>query len=91
MRFHENQPDGVHCDRFNGRFVYLSDQPDIREKQRERREGITFPTDAQAVVILAQLIKHPGIGVSELAKRAASRGISIEPAAVQRLLQFHGL
>ena len=82
---------GIKRERQDGRFVYLSDQPDIREKQRERREGIAFPTDAQAVLILVQLIKHPGIGVSELAKRATSQGISIEPDAVQGLLQFHGL
>lgn len=86
----KNAP-GIKRKRHDGRFVYLSDQPDIREKQRERREGIAFPTDAQAVLILVQLIKHPGIGVSELAKRATSQGILIEPAAVQRLLQFHGL
>lgn len=82
---------GIKRERQDGRFVYLSGQPDIREKQRERREGIAFPTDAQAVAILVQLIKHPGIGVSELVQRAATQGVSIEPAVVQRLLQFHGL
>lgn len=79
---------GIKREKQGGRFVYLSDRPDIRERQREE---IAFPTDAQAVVILVQLIKHPGIGVFELAARAVGQGITIEPAAVQGLLRFHGL
>ena len=82
---------GIKREKQGGRFVYVSDRPDIRERQREQREGIAFPTDAQAVVILVQFIKHPDIGVFELAECVAGQGISIEPAAVQRLLRFHGL
>lgn len=82
---------GVKREKHGGRFIYLSDQPDIHERQKERREEIAFPTDAQAVAILVQLIKHPGIGVSELAGRVSDQGISVGPAAVQRFLQFHDL
>lgn len=86
----KNAP-GIKREKQGGCFVYWSDQPDIREKLKERREKIAFPTDAQAVVILVQLIKHPSIDIFELSAHAASQGISIEPSAIQRLLQFHGL
>ncbi len=82
---------GVKRQKHGGRFIYLSDQPDIQERQRQRRQGIAFPTDAQAVAILVQLIKHPGIGTEELAQRVSGQGISVEPAAVQRFLNFHDL
>lgn len=82
---------GVKREKHGGRFIYLSDRPDIHERQKERREEIAFPTDAQAVAILVQLIKHPGIGVTELAGRVSDQGISVGAAAVQRFLQFHGL
>jgi hypothetical protein len=80
---------GVKREKHDGRFIYSSDRPGIPE--RERREEIVFPTDAQAVAILVQLIKHPGIGVSELSQRVSDQGGSVEPAAVQRFLRFHDL
>jgi hypothetical protein len=82
---------GVKREKHGGRFIYLSDRPGIHERQRERRQGIVFPTDAQAVAILVQLIKHPGIGVCELAERVSDQGVSVGPAAVQRFLNFHDL
>jgi hypothetical protein len=80
---------GLKREKHDGRFIYLSDRPGIHERQH--REEIFFPTDAQAVAILVQLIKHPGIGVSELAQRVSDQGVSVEPAAVQRFLNFHDL
>lgn len=82
---------GIKREKHGGCFVYWSDQPDIWERQKERREKIALPTDAQAVVILVQLIKHPDIDIFELSAHAASQGISIDPSAIRRLLQFHGL
>jgi hypothetical protein len=82
---------GVKREKHAGRFLYLSNRSEIRERQMEQREVPAFPSDTQAVAILVQFIKHPGIGVSELAGLVADQGIPIEPAVVQRFLNFHDL
>ena len=82
---------GVKREKREGRFIYLSDQSDIYARQQRRFEAIAFPTEAQAVLILVQLIKNFDIGIEELAARVSDQGLSVEPAAVQRFLHFHDL
>jgi len=86
---------GIRREKHQGRFIYLSDRPEIYNKQKHRwtfsRSIADFPTDAQAIIILVQLIKHPGIGIEQLAGKVAKQDGRIDPGAVRRLLQFHGL
>ena len=68
---------GVQREKHQGRFVYLSDRPEIYGRQKHRwglsHGNADFPTDAEAVVILVELIKHPGIGIEQLAGRVSER------------------
>jgi len=86
---------GIRREKHQGRFIYLSDRPEIYNKQKHRwtfsRSIADFPTDAQAIIILVQLIKHPGIGIEQLAGKVAKQDGRTDPGAVRRLLQFHGL
>jgi hypothetical protein len=86
---------GIRREKHQGRFVYLSDRPEIYNKQKHRwafsRSIAEFPTDAQAITILVQRIKHPGIGIEQLAGEVAKQDKRIEPGAVRKLLQFYGL
>lgn len=87
---------GVRREKYHGRFIYLSGSPDIynRQKQRwtlSRQEGIDFPTDSEAIVILVQMIKHPDIGIDQLSDKVSRRGKRIYPDAVRRFLEFHDL
>lgn len=82
---------GVKREKHQGRYIYLSDRPEIGSRQKRRWVTTSFPTDAQAVVILVQLIKHPEIGIEQLADFVFERGQSLEPAAIRRFLQFHDL
>jgi hypothetical protein len=82
---------GVKREKHQGRFVYLSDRPEIYARQKRRWVSTCLPTDAQAVVILVQLIKHPNIDIEQLAGRVSEQGPSIEPAAVRSFLQRHDL
>ncbi len=86
---------GIRREKHQGRFIYLSDRPEIYNKQKHRwtfsRSIADFPTDAQAIIILVQLIKHPGIGIEQLVGKVAKQDGRIDPGAVRRLLQFHGL
>ncbi len=82
---------GVKREKHQGRFIYLSDSPEIYTRQKQQWTTIAFPTDAQAVVILVQLIKYPHITIEQLAERIADQGQSVEPATIRSFLQFHDL
>jgi len=86
---------GIRREKHQGRFIYLSERPEIYNQQKYRwtfsRSIADFPTDAQAIIILVQLIKHPGIGIEQLVGKVAKQDGRIDPGAVRRLLQFHGL
>lgn len=82
---------GVKREKHQGRFIYLSDSPEIYTRQKQQWTTIGFPTDAQAVVILVQLIKYPHITIEQLAERIADQGQSVEPATIRSFLQFHDL
>jgi hypothetical protein len=86
---------GVRREKLKGRFVYLSERPEIYSRQKHRwalsLSGADFPTDAQAIIILVQLIKHPGIGIEQLVSKASKQDNLIGAGAVIRFLQFHDL
>jgi hypothetical protein len=83
-------------EKHQGRFVYFSDSAVIYDRQKQQRmlsdhRSIELPTDAEAVVILVQLINHPGIGIERLVDKVAQVNKRIEADAIKRFLQFHGL
>ena len=86
---------GVKREKDEGRYIYLSDHPEVYTRQKQRRvsdyRAIAFPTDAQAVVILVQLIKYPDIDIEKLADKVFEQGQSIEPATIKEFLRFHDL
>jgi hypothetical protein len=82
---------GVKREKHQGRFIYLSDNPEIYTRQKQQWTTIVFPSDAQAVVILVQLIKHPNSSIKQLSQRVSDQGQSVEPATIRSFLQFHDL
>ena len=87
---------GTKRERHHGRYIYFSDTPVLYEKQRQAftlyREGeYILPSDADAVVILVQLIKHPDISIEELSDRVAREGKKIEPSVIKSFLESHDL
>ena len=86
---------GVKREKHQGRFVYFSDQRVIYNKQKDRwlvrQDPVDFPTDAQAIIILVHLIKHPGVGIEQLAREVAKQDKQIGSGAVRRFLEFHDL
>ena len=82
---------GVKREKHQGRFFYLSSRPEIYARQKRGWVAAGLPTDAQAVVILVQLIKHPDIDIEQLAVHVSEQGSSIEPAAIRSFLQLHDL
>ncbi|MBW2108889.1 MAG: hypothetical protein JRI36_09525 [Deltaproteobacteria bacterium] len=89
------QVTGVKREKHQGRFIYFSDRPDIYTfQQRVRvggRKGAGMPTDQEAVMILVELVKSPGIGIEPLAARVAQQGRPVAPEAIRAFLQQHDL
>ena len=59
--------------RHRGRYLYLSSDPARCQAQRQQRElmcaAARVPTDSEAVAILIEKIKHPGLSYEELSRR----------------------
>jgi hypothetical protein len=81
---------GIRRERNQGRFVYFFD-----EKYPEQRAGLEqqamLPSDAEAVMILVQYIKHPDRSIEELSERVRLQGRSIDGNVIRRLLEHHDL
>lgn len=80
------------------KYVYVSSKPkkqagQVRTRIRQLAEiqSGKFPTDAEAVLILVDLIGCPDADVKTLAARACSRGARIDPEAIRNFLDYHGL
>jgi len=82
---------GVKREKHQGRYIYLSDSPQIYTRQKQEWTTIVFPSDAQAVVILVQLIKYPDSSIEQLSGHVSGQGQPLEPATIRRFLQFHDL
>ena len=80
-----------------GRFIYYSDEPNILLKQKARREQAAeraraeIPSDAEAVAVLADLIKHPDSSLQECSRRLNRKGVAVAPEAIGNLLERHGI
>ena len=86
---------GVRREKHQGRFIYLSDHPEIYSRQKQRRasrqRAVGFLSDSEAVEILVHLIKYPDIGIEQLAAKVSKPGKQVVPAMIRRFLGFHDL
>jgi G3E family GTPase len=78
-------------------FVYFSDEEDIYQRQKNKREeaakekDLQLPPDADAVLILADRIKNPKSSIEDSVRRLRRKGMSINPSAIYKLLDYHGI
>jgi hypothetical protein len=86
---------GVQREKHQGRFVYFSERPEIYSLQKyaraSGRQEARMPTDQEAVMILVELLKHPGSGIEELAARVSKPSRWIAPETVRAFLERHDL
>jgi hypothetical protein len=92
--------DTAHIERekHEGVFIYCSKEPAVLEKQRKERDKLIrsratleLPSDADAVIILATLIKHPDDTVERLTRRVRRTGIKVSIERCRNLLISHDL
>ena len=94
---HFRKIDGLCRERFQGRFIYFSDEEAVLLKQKQRREEAiekrrgAVPSATDAVLVLADLIKHPDSSCEDCSRRLKRRGVDIAPQAIQTLLDYHGI
>jgi len=87
---------GISREKHQGRFVYFSDSVQSAHQQKHkrilRRTGpIDWPTDAEAVVILVELIKRPGIDIEQLAAKVQEKARQLDSTVIRRFLESHDL
>ena len=86
---------GVRREKYHGRFIYLSDHPQIYSRQMQtrasRQPAVGFPSDSEAVEILVELIKYPDIGIEQLAAKVSKPGKQVAAAMIRKFLRFHDL
>jgi hypothetical protein len=88
---------GLTRERLGGRHVYFSSDPGVRGRQAEARgrtlaaAEAALPSDAEAVQVFAEMIRHPELEPDETSRRLAARGVRVDAARIQRLLDRHGL
>ena len=80
-----------------GRFVYYASDKATYTQQKKCRQTPTnqadvhTPTDAEAVVLLVECIKHPDLPLEELAKKLHRAGTLLSAEVIRRFLDSHGL
>ena len=78
-------------------FVYFSDEKDVYQRQKNKREEaakdkeLQLPPDADAISILVDRIKNPKSGIKDCARRLRRKGMSISPTAISKLLDYHAI
>ncbi len=93
---HFRNIEGIKREKIQGRFIYFSDISGLYTKQRQnliehQRLQLECPSDADAILILVQFIKHAQSSVEKLSALLASQGRNIKPSVIRRLLQYHDL
>lgn len=85
----------LYREKLGGTFVYLAQDMSIRTRQTalRRQRGRRTPSlsDAEAVVVLVELIKHPDSRCAELSERVRTRIPRATVPAVEALLRAYGL
>ena len=86
----------VRREKFGGRLIYFSTEPQIYESQMKKRKDVSeqpvnILTDAIAVLVLVEKIKYPELGVPQLTKRLQNKGVLVELHALQGFFLQHGL
>ena len=88
---------GLHREKVEKRFVYYADEDHTYRSQRTRRVEQskampkTLPSDAEAIFILVDRIKHPRFSEQQCAQRLRSKGKSVSVVAIRNLLAYHGI
>ena len=83
---------GIKKERYKNYIIYFSSDPEAYEAQKRNRfppepSAAKLPPDAQAIIILVELIHHPGMSIDELAAELRGKGHAIEAGSIAALFR----
>lgn len=78
-----------------GRFVYMGVDTPLRERQQRCRRALSEQalslTDADAIAVLVELVRHPQLDAQQLSERLRARAPTASAEAIQSMFNKHGL
>jgi len=82
--------------KINNRYIYFSSNKKDYQKQeinrlKQEMNNEMLPSDAEAVQILVEVIKHPGWSYDDIAYSLQNKGRIISPNSIQQLFIHHDL
>ena len=84
-------------ERIAGRYVYFASDSGLRQTQRRARLGLDpgtgaeLPSDGDAVLIFAEMIRCPELEPEQISRRLAADGVRVDAQQIRRLLRRHAL
>ena len=83
---------GITKERYKNHIIYFSSDPKEYEAQQRNRfppkpSAAELPPDAQAIIILVELIHHPKMNIDELTTQLQERGHAIEAESIAALFR----
>ena len=93
---HFKEISGLKKERHSRDIVYFSSDEEVYRRQKRNRfppepSATSLPPDAQAIIILVELIHHPGISIDELSAQLQEKGHIIETGNIAALFKKHGI
>ena len=87
---------GIKKERYKKCIIYFSSNSEKYETQKRKRfppepAAISLPTDAQAIIILVELINHPHMSTSELTAQLEKKGHDIKAGSISALFKKYGI
>jgi len=86
---------GLKREKHRGHYLYLSSDSARAQGQRQQRAlmrgALRLPTDSEAVGILIEKIKHPGLSDEELSRRLEKQKVFVEPRIIHDFFLRHNL
>lgn len=85
---------GVKKERYKNNIIYFSSDPKEYETQQRNRfppepAAAELPPDAQAIIILVELIHHPEMNIDELTLQLQKKGHTIEAGSIAALFRLY--
>jgi hypothetical protein len=91
---HFKEIPGIAKERHGRNIVYFSSDEEVYKRQKRNRfppepSAAKLPPDAQAIIILVELIHHPQLSIDELAAQLQKKGHQIQADSIAELFRQH--
>lgn len=87
---------GVKAEKYKRQVLYFSADEEVYLRQKQKRfppepAAVKLPPDALGIIVLVELVKHPGSTPAQLWELLRREGYEVEAEMVENLLEHYGL